>query len=174
MACAALSMEKCAGLRCPKYDDIAASPPNHHFPHLARAALNANLQRTRAPNAQLLEVSAWQKRWSLRACQNRNKKAMRLGGASTITRGSIARRSISMRTTNYVIYVWQRVAQMHATMSTTTTSFLQSARALARATACGSRVAQKWNTCGFPELGRENQSLRDAYVVTNVSTDNHA
>ena len=86
-------------------------------------------------DAQLLEVSAWQKRWSLRACQNRNKKAMRLGGASTITRGSMARRSISMRIINYVTFVWQRVTQMQAALSTTAASFLQSARALARATA---------------------------------------
>ena len=135
MACAALNMEKCAGLRCPKYDGIAPSPPNHHVPHLARAALSANLQRTRILNAQLREVSAWQKRVSLRACQNRNKKAMRLGGASTITRGSIACRSISMRIINYVTSVWQLVTQMRAALSTTAARVLQSARALARATA---------------------------------------
>ena len=62
-------------------------------------------------------------------------KSNALGGASTITRGSMARRSISMRIINYVTSVWQLATQLHAALSTTAASILQSARALARATA---------------------------------------
>ena len=39
-----------------------------------------------------------------------------------------------------------------------------------RATACGSRVAQMWNLCGFPNLERENRSLCDVCAVTSVNT----
>ena len=42
-----------------------------------------------------------------------------------------------------------------------------------RATACGSRAAQMWNFWGRPNLERENESLCDVCLVTNVSTASH-
>ena len=67
VACTALNMGECGGLRCPKYDGVASSPPNHHFPHPPPACAlraptgspNARHPHSRVrPRAQLLVAAA--------------------------------------------------------------------------------------------------------------------